>query len=74
MLQYAQRLGCGLGFRSVVIVPPEVGLESPGGSERDSEMCWCFIRITVRLFSGTTQRSVIESYINLPHMNESCPI
>jgi len=45
--------------RSVVIVPPEGDLES----RWDSEMCWCFIYVTIKLVSGTTQRSVIESCI-----------
>ena len=48
--------------RSVVIVPPEGGLEF----RWDSEMCWCFIHVTIKLVSGTTQRSVIESCITSP--------
>jgi len=43
--------------RSVVIVPSEGGLEF----RWDSEMCWCFIHVTIKLVLGTTQRSVIES-------------
>jgi len=43
----------------VVIVPPEGGLEF----RWDSDMCWCFIHVTINLVSGTTQRSVIESCI-----------
>jgi len=42
---------------SVVIVPPEGDLKFWW----DAEMCWCFIHVTVKLVSGTTQRSVIES-------------
>jgi len=45
--------------RSVVIVPPEGGLEFWW----DSEMYWCFIHVTIKLVSGTTQRSAIESCI-----------
>jgi len=37
----------------VVIVPPEGGLEF----RWDSEMCWCFIHVTIKLVSGTTQGS-----------------
>jgi len=56
--------------RSVVIVPPEGGLEF----RWDSEMCWCFIHITIELVLGTTRRSVIESCITrflLPTRNSS---
>ena len=51
--------------RSVVIVPPEGGLEFG----LDSEMCWCFIHVTIKLVSGTTRRSVIESGIT--HVSSS---
>jgi len=40
----------------VVIVPPEGDLEF----QWDAEMCWCLIHVTVKIVSGTTQRSVIE--------------
>jgi len=43
--------------QSVVIVPPERNLEF----RRDTEMCCCFIYVTVKPVSGTTQRTVIES-------------
>jgi len=46
--------------RSVVIVPPEGDLEF----RWDSEMCSCFIHVSIKLVSGiTTQRSVIKSCI-----------
>jgi len=45
--------------RSVVIVPPEGDLKSIW----DSEMCSCFIYVTVKLVLGTTRRSVIDSCI-----------
>ena len=45
--------------RLVVIVPPEGGLEF----RWDSAMYWCFIHVTIKLVSGTTQRSVIESRV-----------
>ena len=51
--------------RSVVIVPPEGDLEFWW----DSEMCWCFIHVTIKLVSGTTRRSVIESCIT--HVSSS---
>jgi len=44
---------------SVVIVPPEGDWEF----RWDSEMCWCFIHVTIKLVSGTTRTSVIESCI-----------
>ena len=43
--------------RSVVIVPLEGGLEF----RWELEMCWCFIYVTIKLVSGTTRKSVIES-------------
>jgi len=43
--------------QSVVIV----SLEGDCEFRWDSEMCWCFIHVTIKLFSGTTQRSVMES-------------
>ena len=48
-----------VGNRSVVIVPPEGDLKSIW----DSEMCSCFIYVTVKLVLGTTRRSVIDSCI-----------
>jgi len=51
--------------RSVVIVPPEGGLEF----RWDSEMCWCFVHVTIKLVSGTTQRPVIESCVT--HVSSS---
>ena len=56
--------------RSVVIVPPEGDLEF----RWDSETCWYFIHVTIKLDPGTTQRSVIESCITrflLPTRNSS---
>ena len=49
----------------VVKVPPEGDLEF----QWDSEMCRCFIHVTIKLVSGTTQRSVIESCIT--HVSSS---
>jgi len=51
--------------RSLVIVPPEGGLEF----RWDSEMCWCFIHVTIKLVMGTTQKSAIESCIT--HVSSS---
>ena len=51
--------------RLVVIVSPEGDLEF----RWDSEMFWCFIYVTIKLVSGTTQRSVIESCIT--HVSSS---
>jgi len=53
--------------RSVVIVPLEGGLIF----RWDSEMCWCFIHVTIKLVSGMTPRSVIESCIT--HVSEPPP-
>jgi len=47
--------------RSVAIVPPERDLQNWWDSEMP--VCWCFIHVTIKLVSGTTQRSVIESCI-----------
>jgi len=49
----------------VVIVLPEGDLEF----RWDSEICWCFIHVTIKLFSGTIQTSVIESCIT--HVSSS---
>ena len=38
----------------------------------DAEMCLCFIHVTFKLVSGTTQRSVIESCIHERSVIESC--
>ena len=51
--------------RSMVIVPPEEDLEF----RCDSEKSWCFIHVTIKAFSGTTQRSVFESCIT--HVSSS---
>ena len=42
---------------SVVIVPPERNWEF----RWDTEMCWCFIYVTIKPVAGTTERTVIES-------------
>ena len=54
--------------RSVVIVPPEGNLEF----RWDSEMCWCFIHVTINIVSGTTQRCVMESCIT--HVSSFPPV
>jgi len=51
----------------VVIVSPEGDLEFR--CQWGSEMCCCFIHVTINLVSGTTQRSVIESAIT--HVSSS---
>ena len=54
---------------SVVIVPPVGCLEIWW----DSEMCWCFIHVTIKLITGMTQRSLIESCITIAHVSSSRP-
>ena len=51
--------------RSLVIVPPEGDFEFWW----DSDLCWCFIHVTIKLVLGMTRRSVIESKIT--HVSSS---
>jgi len=65
----ARSLGCGVGTVqwNNPKVPPEQGLKF----RWDSETCWCFLHVTVKLVSGTTQRSINESCITVTHVSSS---